>query len=128
MDSNSVRPATKDESVAILSSKGVAERLNIKPGPIVKGTAFIVNERMLLVLVKHTYNAIEAHIAQAQDNWPHIHADIADSLIFIQSLGYNEIYTNVRSELKSTLNLLAKHGFEQIDQTDCEVILKWESR
>jgi len=128
MDSNRIRPATKDESVAILSSKGVVERLNIKPGPIFKGEPFIVNERLLLVLVKHTSEAVEAHIAQIKGNWPHIHQDINDSLIFIQGLGYNEVYTNVRSNLKSTLNLLSKHGFEQIDLIDCEVILKWESR
>jgi hypothetical protein len=127
MDTNSVRLAKAGEFTKALSSTGVIERLSCEPAEVKTGKAHIVNERMLLVLIGHG-EAVEAHIAEAKRHWQHIHDDIEQSLIFIQSLGYNQVYTNVRESLKTTLNLLKKHGFRQLDIIDGEVILKWESK
>lgn len=127
MDS-SVRPASESESIDLLSSVGVLERLKVKPVRVENGDTYVVNERMLLVLLPYPNGIIEAHIAEPKQYWKHIHTDIDDSLIFIQSLGYNEVYTNVRETLKTTLNLLKKHDFKHIDTIDSEVILKWESK
>lgn len=120
-----VRQATDDDAINILSSIGVVERLLCKPSRIINGDAYIINERLLLVLIEHSESEVEAHIGQAKENWQHIHDDIQQSLIFIQSLGYNQVYTNVRESLKTTLNLLAKHDFKQMDTIESEVILKW---
>lgn len=123
-----VRIADKAESIAALSADGVVERLKCKPGQIINGKPFLINDRMLLVLIEHDKKTVEAHIAQPKENWNYIHVDIKESLIFIQSLGYNQVYTNVRESLKTTLNLLKKHKFEQVDTIDGEVILKWASK
>lgn len=123
-----VRPAQGNEGLDALKSKGVAERLSVKPSPIINGLPYIVNERMLLILFPLSSRQVEAHIAEPKKHWTYIHDDIKESLIFIQSLGYNQVYTNVRSSLKTTLNLLKKHGFEHIDTIESEVILKWASK
>jgi len=128
MDSINIRQATEDEAFEALSSKGVLERLSVKPSKVVYGDSYMVNSRMLLILIEHTREAVEVHIAQPKKHWQNIHEDINQSLNFIQCLGYNEAFTNVREYLKTTLNLLKKHDFKQIDHENGEVILKWESK
>lgn len=125
MDSVSVRTATESEAVKALNADGVVERLLAKVDHVDRGDLYIVNERMLLALMPHGDDIVEAHIAQPKKHWAYIHDDIGESLIFIQSIGYNEIYTNVRESLKTTLNLLKKHDFKQIDTINGEVILRW---
>ena len=127
MDTDIIRAAKAGECTKALSSTGVIERLSCEPAETKTGKAHIVNERMLLVLIGHG-EAVEAHIAEPKEYWQHIHEDIDASLIFIQSLGYNVVYTNVHSHLKTTLNLLKKHGFEIDETINGEVILKWESK
>ena len=119
---------SESDAIEILNSKGVIDRLKVSPEYIEKGDLHLINNRMLLILMDLGESMVEAHIAQPKENWKHIHDDINESLIFIQSLGYNQVYTNVRSELKTTLNLLLKHGFNAVDQIDNEVILTWESK
>ena len=119
---------SESDAIEILNSKGVIDRLKVSPEYIEKGDLHLINNRMLLILMDLGESMVEAHIAQPKENWKHIHDDINESLIFIQSLGYNQVYTNVRSELKTTLNLLSKHGFNAVDQIDNEVILTWESK
>ena len=121
-----IRAATNAEAIETLKSDGVIERLLIEPKEIRNGTPYSVNERMLLVLMRHSDTIVEAHIAQAKHNWQHIHTDINEALRFIvNQLGYSEVWTNVRQELKTTQNLLIKHDFERVDQIDNEVILRW---
>lgn len=127
MDSN-VRPAKEYEVIDLLRSKGVLERLKSYPEHIRQGLLFIVNERMALILIPHSEQITEAHIAESRENIQFIHTDIDESLKFIQSLGYNQVYTNVRNELKTTLNLLIKHGFSAVDTVHSEVILLWASK
>ena len=119
---------TEQYAIDILNSEGVLNRLKVAPQKIEKGDLYLINDRMLLILLPLDQGMVEAHIAQPRKEWKHIHDDINESLIFIQGLGYNQVYTNVRSELKTTLNLLLKHGFEKIDQIENEVILRWESK
>ena len=119
---------SESDAIEILNSKGVIDRLKVSPEHIEQGDLHLINNLMLLILMDLGESMVEAHIAQPKENWKHIHDDINESLIFIQSLGYNQVYTNVRSELKTTLNLLSKHGFNAVDQIDNEVILTWESK
>lgn len=128
MGANSVRQAQHWEAIGILQSDGVCERLDIYPKEIKKGDCYIVNNRLLLILMPHDSRNVEAHIAQSKSNWKHIHEDIDDSLTFIESMGYNNVYTNVNRKLKTTLNLLRKHGFVALDEQDEEVILVWVSQ
>ena len=123
-----VRTLSESDALDIMRSDGVVERLKVTPEVIEQGDLYLVNDRMLLVLIEHSENMVEAHIAQPKSNWTHIHTDIDQSLIFIQSVGYNKVYTNVRESLKTTLNLLKKHGFKHIDMIDGEVILLWPSK
>ena len=123
-----VRLATHDEAMEILGAHGVIDRLLVTPKKIIQGVPYLVNGRMLLVLIEHSNESVEAHIGEPKEYWPHIHDDINESLIFIQSLGYNRVYTNVRKSLKTTLNLLKKHEFKQVDTIQDEVILEWESK
>ncbi len=127
MDSDSVRLATKAECIDVLSRDGVIERIDCEAGEIKNGHGYLINDRMLLVLIDH-WPVAEAHIAEPKEHWRHIHTDIYDSLIFIQSLGYNSVYTNVSEKLKTTLNLLKKHNFKYQKTIDNEVILKWVSK
>ncbi len=119
---------SESQAIEILNSEGVLNRLKLSPKRIEKGELYLVNDRMLLILMDLGQGMVEAHIAQPKAEWKNIHTDIDESLIFIQSLGYNQVYTNVRNELKTTLNLLSKHGFCAVDQIESEVILKWESK
>jgi hypothetical protein len=116
---------SETDAIAILNSDGVIDRLKVSPDRIEQGDLYLINDRMLLVLIGHG-DSVEAHIAQPRKYWKYIHKDIKQALIFIQSLGYNQVYTNVRSELKTTLNLLNKHGFNRIETINNEVILQWE--
>jgi hypothetical protein len=117
---------TEHDAIAILNSDGVIDRLNVSPESIEKGDLYLINDRMLLILMDWGQAMVEAHIAEPKPSWPHIHRDIDDALIFIQSLGYTQVYTNVRNKLKTTLNLLSKHGFNAVKVIESEVILKWE--
>lgn len=116
---------SESDAIAILNSGGVIDRLKVSPCRIEQGDLYLINDRMLLILIDHGCS-VEAHIAQAKRNWKYIHKDIDEALIFIQSLGYNQVYTNVRNELKTTLNLLRKHDFKEVDKAKDEVILLWE--
>ena len=120
--------ATNKEVAAALWSEGVLDRLSIEPSEVVEGDSYMINNRMLLILIEHSEYIVEAHLAQPKEHWKDIHRDIEQALNFIQLLGYNEVYTNVREPLKTTLNLLKKHNFKQIDHENGEVILKWESK
>lgn len=119
-----IRAATNAESMEIMKSKGVIERFKQEPREVRYGTPYVVNDRMLLLVIGHGDKA-EAHIAEPRKHWKFIHNDIDESMTFIRSLGYNEIYTNVTETLKTTLNLLAKHGFKPVEKIGNEVILKW---
>ena len=119
---------SESDALAILNSEGVIGRLAVAANRIEKGDLYLINGRMLLILFGLGGSMVEAHIAQPKENWKYIHDDINESLIFIQSLGYNQVYTNVRTELRTTLNLLIKHKFKRVDQIKSEVILTWESK
>jgi hypothetical protein len=123
-----VRPASHEDSLDVLSAHGVIDRLMVTPKEVIQGTPYMINNRMLLVLIEHSKESVEAHIGEPKEYWSHIHDDIEESLIFIRSLGYNRVYTNVRKSLKTTLNLLKKHEFKQVDMIQDEVILEWESK
>ena len=123
-----IRPASESEAIEILKSKGVIERLKVKPEHIHAGELHLVNDRMLLLLIEQTDKAVEAHIGQSKEHWKHIHSDIDEALRFIVNLGYSEVWTNVRQELKTTINLLAKHDFELVSQIDGEDVLRWVSK
>lgn len=129
MDSLNVRAAMPREVLEILSADGVSERIQADfSGGVVNGSPYLINNRMLLVVLPIDYQSVEAHLASPKLHWKHIHTDIEISLKFIQKIGYNYVYTNVSEHLKTTLNLLKKHGFEQVDQHDNEVILEWASK
>jgi len=128
MDTDSVRLSHAGEAIGILNSDGVSDRLNAKAEKIHRGMSYIINDRMLLILMDLGDQIAEAHIAQSKSNWPSIHEDIETAIEFIANLGFVEIYTNVRSELKKTINLLTKHNFRIDDTIQSEVILKWESK
>ena len=123
-----IRAAQEAESIRILKSKGVYERLKVEPENIHYGSTSLINDRMLLILIKHSEEMVEAHIAQPKEHWKHIHEDINEALRFIVNLGYSEVQTNVRQELMTTINLLTKHGFKPVQTIDSEVILKWVSK
>jgi hypothetical protein len=118
---------SNDKAITILNKPGIKERLNFEVKEINNGHMFLVNDRMLLVLIPHSKTEVEAHIGQPREHWPYIHNDIKDALIFIIGMGYNSVYTNVSKELKTTLNLLKKHDFKMVELDNNEVILKWES-
>ena len=125
MDST-VRRAGESEALEVLRSKGVRHRLGVEPDAIRCGTPYLVNGRMLLILIEQS-GECEAHIASPRIHWNHIHADINEALKFIASIGYNRAYTTVDRPLKTTANLITKHGFKLIDQTDKEGVYLWES-
>lgn len=125
---SSVVSADNETAIAILNQDGVVDRLKVTPQRIERGNTYLVNGRMLLVLMPIGGDSVEAHIAEPKAHWTHIHIDIEESLKFIQALGYNKVYTNVRNELQTTLNLLIKHGFNAVDVVQNEVILLWESK
>lgn len=117
-----IRPASEAEAVAIINSRGVTERVGHKVDGLNRLKPFIVNERMLLMLAYHD-NYVEAHIAQTRDNWEHIHTDITKSLEEIANQGHKEVRTSVTAKLKTTINLLLKHGFSKIGRDNEEVFL-----
>lgn len=128
MDSDNVRAATDAEAIEILKGDGVRHRLSIEPQGIQAGKPYIINDRFLLIVIHHTKDACEAHIASNRANWRYIHTDIHQALNFIQELGYNQVYTNVSENLKTTANLIRKHGFELVDQAGNEGIYQWASK
>lgn len=129
MGAVSIRVTASDaEALEILRSPGVRHRLESEPDAIRSGTPYIVNERMLLILIDHTSDACEAHIAAPKRHWRHIHTDINEALKFIVNLGYNQVYTTVTDHLATTKNLICKHGFEKVGQIDSEGIYRWVSK
>lgn len=121
-------PASESQALEILRGDGVRQRLLVEPKSIVNGDTYLINGRMLLILIEHNKTQIEAHIAINRENWRHVHDDINEAIRFIVNLGYSEIWTNVRQELKTTINLLKKHGFEVFDTVKSEVLLRWASK
>lgn len=128
MGAVSVRQATDAEALDILKAPGVSHRLSVEADKIHTGTPYLINERLLLILIPHTTNQCEAHIASPRKHWARIHDDIDEALIFISELGYNEVYTTVTDHLVTTHNLICKHGFEKIDQVINEGIYRWVSK
>lgn len=120
-----IREAEAGEATEILSQDGVKERLLVEPTEVKNGQSLIVNDRMLLVLIEHTKDIVEAHIAEPRKHWKHLYSDIEAVIEYCQYRGYKQIFTSVRSELKTTLNLAKKHGFKVYNQIGSEVILKW---
>lgn len=118
-------PATESQALEILRGEGVRHRLLIEPKSIVNGDAYLINGRMLLILIGHNSEQVEAHIAINKRNWQHVHDDINEAIRFIVNLEYSEIWTNVREELKTTINLLKKHDFKVFDTVNGEVLLRW---
>lgn len=118
-------PATESQALEILRGEGVRHRLLVEPKSIVNGDTYIINGRMLLILIEHNSEQVEAHIAINKRNWRHVHDDINEAIRFIVNLEYSEIWTNVREELKTTINLLKKHNFKVFDTVNGEVLLTW---
>ncbi len=116
-----------EQALKILQSEGVKERIGLV-NEIKCGYCYLVNHRMLLVLIPHTERAIEAHIAEPKAYLSHIHEDIETAKELIQLKGYSEIWTNVTSHFKTTINLLTKHGFDTIDEINNEVLMLWVSQ
>ena len=118
-------PATESQALEILRGEGVRHRLLVEPKSIVNGDTYLINGRMLLILIEHNSEQVEAHIAINKRNWQHVHDDINEAIRFIVNLEYSEIWTNVREELKTTINLLKKHDFSVFDTVNGEVLLRW---
>lgn len=121
---DSINMISENDAIKIIRSDGVFERLKVNPVSICSGDCYCVNNRMLLILIEYGEN-VDAHIGQPRKHWKYIHEDIQASLRFIKNLGYKNIYTNVNSRFKTTLNLVKKHGFNKIDMVGSEVLLKW---
>lgn len=127
MDSNCVKLATEQEALNVLNQPGVLERLPVKPEKIHNGQCFLVNNQMLFILISQDGDGIEAHIACPKTHWKNIHSLIDAGIQFICKIGYNAIYTNVTEHLKTTQNLIMKHGFKEIGRNETERFYKWES-
>ena len=128
MGTNIVRQASHDEAIDILRQPGVIERLAMQPENIESGQCFVVGDAMLLVLIHHNCESVEAHIACPRSEWARIHQLIDSAIQFIAKIGYNSIYTNVAENLPTTANLIMKHGFEWVNTIGTERIYKWVSK
>lgn len=128
MGAGSVRQASESEAIEILRQPGVIERLSKPPEKIVNGQCFIVDHGLLLILIPHTGDDVEAHIACPRSEWARIHQLIDSAIQFIAKIGYNSIYTNVAESLPTTANLIMKHGFEWVDTIGTERIYQWVSK
>ena len=127
MGASSVRQASEAEAIDMLRQHGVAERLSASPERIEKGQCFIVGDALLLILMPHTGDDVEAHIACPRQHWHQIHSLIDTAIQFIAKIGYNSIYTNVAENLPTTANLIMKHGFEWVETIGTERIYRWVS-
>lgn len=127
MGASSIRQVTKAEALAVLHEPGVIERLPDKPERIHNGQCFIIGDALLLILMPHTGDDVEAHIACPRQHWHQIHSLIDTAIQFIAKIGYNSIYTNVAENLPTTANLIMKHGFKWVDTIGTERVYQWVS-
>jgi hypothetical protein len=117
-----IRPCTEQEAVDILNSDGVTQRIGFEVTNLLRGEPHIINDRMF-ALFKPSGTIMEVHLGQSRKNWKYIHQDIDDGLEYLANQGYVKVITSVTAKLKTTLNLLAKHGFKETGRNDDKVFL-----
>lgn len=120
-----MREATADDIKAVLSSPGVRERVPHAEGePLVP--AYMVNERMLGMVIQRTPNDVEMHVLSARENWSHLRDDVMELVEALKEAGYRNIYTGISNEYRRTQNLARKCGFAPIYYSGNEVIFRWQ--
>jgi hypothetical protein len=119
-----IRPASHDEALAVFNSDGVTQRVGFEVTSINRGDPFIINERLLVLFTDINPKVIEVHLAQSRKNWKHLHDDIDEGLKLLVNQGYQEVITSVTAKLKTTINLIKKHGFIEVAEYGDKVFLR----
>lgn len=83
----------------------------------------LINNRLIALFTHINADVMEVHLAQSKKNWKYIHEDIDEGLKFLVNQGYSEVITSITAKLKTTINLIKKHGFIEVAEYGNKVFL-----